>query len=53
MRVSTPHKKAEEQRKTPARRALPRAFVRAAGLLKGKLKKSPMQYQRALRKEWS
>jgi len=33
-------------------RALPKALVRAAGLLKGKLKKTPLQYQKMSRKEW-
>ena len=34
------------------KRSLPSAILRAAGLLKGKLKKTPLQYQRSMRKEW-
>jgi hypothetical protein len=33
-------------------RAVPRALARAAGLLKGKLRKTPLQYQRSLRSKW-
>lgn len=33
-------------------RSLPKTLTAAAGLLKGKLKKTPLAYQKAFRKEW-
>ncbi len=33
-------------------RQIPKALSQAAGLLRGKLTKTPIQYQKALRKEW-
>ena len=38
--------------KLPMRR-LPKTLIQAVGLLVGKLKKTPLQYQKTLRKEWS
>ncbi|HEY4521511.1 MAG TPA: hypothetical protein VJL57_03895 [Candidatus Paceibacterota bacterium] len=35
------------------KRPLSASLLRAAGLLKGKLKKTGLQYQRSMRKEWS
>ena len=33
-------------------RPLPKNLTQAAGLLKGKLKKSPLAYQKSVRREW-